>query len=46
MRNSYLKMTTLIKGEHMNKKTRGKKMFHRHLHPMSAPPYNVIIRWI
>jgi hypothetical protein len=31
-------MMALIKGEHMKKKIRRKKMFHRYLHPKSAPP--------
>jgi hypothetical protein len=45
IRNRYLKMMALIKGDHMKKKTRRKKMFHMHLHPKSTPPYNVIIQW-
>jgi hypothetical protein len=31
MRNMYLKMMECIKGEHMNKETRRKKKYHRHL---------------
>jgi hypothetical protein len=46
MRNRYLKVMSLVKGKHMKKKTRRKKTFHGHLLPKSAPPYNMIIRWI
>jgi hypothetical protein len=46
LRKRYLKMIAWIKGERMNKKTRMKKMYHRHLQPKSAPPYKEIIWWI
>jgi hypothetical protein len=38
MRNRYVKILATIKEEHMKKKTRRKKMFHRHLHRVSEPP--------
>jgi hypothetical protein len=45
VRNKYLKMIEWIKGECMNKKTRRKKMYHRHLQRKSEPPFKEIIRW-
>jgi hypothetical protein len=45
VRNIFLNMIAWSKGEHMNKKTRRKKMYHRHLWPKSAPTYKETIRW-
>jgi hypothetical protein len=45
MRNRYLKMMALIKGQRIKKIARKKKTFHKHLQPESAPPFKETIRW-
>jgi hypothetical protein len=44
IRNMYLKMMKLTKGEH-RKKTRRKKKVHKCLYHEFAPPYNANIQW-
>jgi hypothetical protein len=45
MRNMYLKMVELTKGDHRKKKTRRKKKVHKCLYHEFAPPYNANIEW-
>jgi hypothetical protein len=43
MKNMYLEMIASIKGEHKNTKGEGRKEYHMHLRPKSAPTFKGII---